>query len=61
MYYGRAGAVVHGISAVDLALWDLAGNALGVPVYRLLGGETKDRIPTYCTGNDLEQHVEYGF
>lgn len=61
MYYGRAGAVIHGISGVDLALWDLVGNVLGVPVYKLLGGETKARIPTYCTGNDLEQHVEYGF
>jgi L-rhamnonate dehydratase len=61
MYYGRMGAVVHAISGVDLALWDLLGKALNMPVYRLLGGETKPRIPTYCTGNDLEQHVEYGF
>lgn len=61
MYYGRAGAVVHGISGVDLAMWDLVGNATGMPVYRLLGGETKERIPTYCTGNDLEQHIKYGF
>ena len=61
MYYGRAGAVVHGISGVDLALWDLIGNALGMPVYKLLGGETKPLIPTYCTGNDIEQHVKYGF
>lgn len=61
MYYGRMGAVVHAISGVDLALWDLVGKALNMPVYRLLGGETKERIPTYCTGNDLEQHVAYGF
>lgn len=61
MYYGRAGAVINAISGVDLALWDLAGKALGVPVYRLLGGETKPRIPAYCTGNDVEQHIEYGF
>jgi L-rhamnonate dehydratase len=61
MYYGRAGAVVNAISGVDNALWDLVGNALQTPVYRLLGGETKPRIPTYCTGNDLEQHVKYGF
>ena len=53
MYYGRMGAVVHAISGVDLALWDLVGNATGMPVYKLLGGETKERIPAYCTGNDL--------
>ncbi len=61
MYYGRAGAVINAISGVDLALWDIAGKAFGVPVYRLLGGETKPRIPAYCTGNDVEQHIEYGF
>lgn len=61
MYYGRAGAVVHAISGVDLALWDLVGNATGMPVYRLLGGETKPRLPAYCTGNDVEQHLQYGF
>ena len=61
LYYGRKGLVVHAISAVDLALWDIVGQALGVPVYTLLGGETKPRVPGYCTGNDLEQHVEFGF
>ncbi|HKX00648.1 MAG TPA: enolase C-terminal domain-like protein [Bryobacteraceae bacterium] len=61
MYYGRMGVVINAISGVDLALWDLVGNALGMPVYRLLGGETKARIPAYCTGNDLEQHAEFGF
>jgi L-rhamnonate dehydratase len=61
MYYGRAGAVVNAISGVDLALWDLIGKALEMPVYRLLGGETKPRIPAYCTGNDIEQHLEAGF
>src|SRR3982750_1123252 len=44
MYYGRAGAVINAISGVDIALWDLVRNALGMPVYRLLGGETKARI-----------------
>lgn len=61
LYYGRKGMVVHAISAVDNALWDLVGKALGMPVYKLLGGETKPRIPAYCTGNDIEQHVEFGF
>src|ERR1035437_3074487 len=59
MYYGQGGVVPNAISGVDLALWDLVGNALGMPVYKLLGGETKSRIPTYCTGNDIEQHIEF--
>src|SRR5438093_10243093 len=61
MYYGRKGVVINGISGVDLALWDLVGNALGMPVYKLLGGETKARIPAYCTGNDIQQHMEFGY
>jgi L-rhamnonate dehydratase len=61
MYYGRSGAVIHAISGVDLAVWDLVGKALATPVYRLLGGETKARIPCYCTGNDLEQHIKFGY
>ena len=61
LYYGRKGLVVNAISAVDLALWDIIGNALGMPVYKLLGGETKPRIPAYCTGNDIEQHLEFGY
>ena len=61
MSYGRAGIAINAISGVDLALWDLIGNALGMPVYKLLGGETKTRIPAYCTGNDIEQHLKFGF
>jgi L-rhamnonate dehydratase len=61
IYYGRKGVVVHAISAVDNALWDIIGIALGMPVYKLLGGATKERIPAYCTGNDIEQHVEFGY
>ncbi len=61
VYYGRKGLVVHAISAVDNALWDIIGKAYNLPVYKLLGGATKDRIPAYCTGNDTEQHLEFGF
>ena len=61
LYYGRKGLVVHGISAVDNALWDIVGQALKMPVYKLLGGTAKSRVPGYCTGNDIEQHVEFGF
>ena len=61
LYYGRKGLVIHAISAVDLALWDIIGKALNQPVYQLLGGATKPRIPAYCTGNDIEQQLEFGF
>jgi galactonate dehydratase len=36
------------ISAIDIALWDINAKALGVPVYRLLGGLVRDRVPAYC-------------
>jgi L-rhamnonate dehydratase len=42
-------------------LWDIVGKALKQPVYRLLGGENRQRVPCYCTGNNIEQAVEFGF
>lgn len=59
--FGRAGAVIHTISAMDLALWDIAGKALGVPVYKIIGGSTKPRIPSYATLNDVKWKIEIGF
>lgn len=41
--------MVHTISAIDMALWDIAGKLHGVPVYRLLGGPTRDKIRMYPT------------
>jgi L-rhamnonate dehydratase len=61
MYYDRAGIGTNAISGVDLALWDIVGKAFKTPVYKLIGGETKPRIPAYCTGNDVDQHLEFGF
>jgi L-alanine-DL-glutamate epimerase-like enolase superfamily enzyme len=41
--------MTHVISAIDMALWDITGRAWGVPVYRLLGGPTRDRVPVYAS------------
>jgi D-galactarolactone cycloisomerase len=48
--YGRKGSVVAGISAVDIALWDIAGQFYGVPVYKLLGGAFRTKVQPYATG-----------
>ena len=48
--YGRKGSVISGISAVDMALWDIAGKYHEVPVYRLLGGAFRTRVQPYATG-----------
>lgn len=60
-FYGRRGVVIEVISGIDLALWDVAGKALGQPVYNVIGGRTKDRIPVYVTGNLTEKHLQEGF
>lgn len=46
---GRRGMVVHALSAVDMALWDLCGKALGKPVHELLGGATREHILPYAS------------
>jgi L-alanine-DL-glutamate epimerase-like enolase superfamily enzyme len=48
-YYGRSGVALHAISAIDLALWDLAGQALGRPVSDLLGGARAPEIRVYAS------------
>ncbi len=48
------------MAAIDVALWDIKGKALGVPVYDLLGGRCRDKVLTYCHngGGTIEQLVE---
>jgi L-alanine-DL-glutamate epimerase-like enolase superfamily enzyme len=49
MAFGRKGIGMVAISALDIALWDLLGKSAKQPVYRLLGGRTKPRIPVYAS------------
>jgi L-alanine-DL-glutamate epimerase-like enolase superfamily enzyme len=49
MAFGRKGIAMAAISAVDIALWDILGKSAKQPVYRLLGGKTKERIPVYAS------------
>lgn len=49
LYYGREGAVIQAMAGIDLALWDIKGKALDVPVHQLLGGAVRDRIRVYAS------------
>ena len=49
MPYGRKGPALFAISAVDIALWDLAGKHFGQPVFELLGGRARDPVPVYAS------------
>ena len=48
--YGRKGSVISAISAVDIALWDIAGKYYNEPIHQLLGGAFRNKIKPYATG-----------
>ncbi len=67
---GRRGTTVAALGAIDVALHDLVGKALGVPVVQLLGGSCRDRMPAYASGGwadadgigpQLESYTQQGF
>jgi L-rhamnonate dehydratase len=60
LFYGRKGIAIQAISGIDLALWDLAGKTANLPVYKLLGGKTKDRVPVYLTSKKVELGLDKG-
>ena len=66
--HGRQGG---GVSAIEIALWDLAGKAYGVPIYQMLGGKFRDKVRVYCdtdadkpsgteTGKRLKERMDLG-
>jgi len=58
---GRRGVVICAMGAIDMALWDIKGKALGLPVYKLLGGAHKDHIVPYASLQPYGKSVkEYG-
>lgn len=48
-YYGRSGPVIHVISGIDMAIWDIMGKASGKPVHKLLGGSYVDKVRAYAS------------
>ena len=53
VFYGRRGIFVMALSALDNALWDIAGKYAGLPVHKLLGGADRDRLEIYQTNGNL--------
>ncbi|WP_409345432.1 mandelate racemase/muconate lactonizing enzyme family protein [Paenibacillus sp. MBLB4367] len=48
-FYGRRGVVIHAMSGIDIALWDIVGKALGKPIYKLLGGAQRGKVRAYAS------------
>jgi D-galactarolactone cycloisomerase len=48
--FGSKGVTIYAISGVDIALWDILGQSVGLPVWRLLGGAFRERVQVYATG-----------
>lgn len=61
MFYGRKGLAVAVISVIDLAIWDLLGKIRNEPVYKMIGGATRERLHFYCTGPEPAAAKEMGF
>src|SRR5579863_2287814 len=54
-FYRGGPVLTNDLSGYDMALWDIKGKALGVPVYELLGGPTRDRVRVYAHSNSPQE------
>ena len=61
LFYGRKGLSTATISVIDLAIWDLLGKLRNEPVYKLIGGTTRERLHFYCTGPEPGIAKQAGF
>ncbi len=59
--YGQAGLVLMAMSGADLALWDLKGRAMEKPVWQLLGGKVREKVPVYTTIREAGWAKTQGF
>jgi D-galactarolactone cycloisomerase len=60
--HGQRGLAIQALSGIDIALWDLKGRALGLPVHVLMGGPIRERVRAYATGlyrRDRSDHETY--
>lgn len=60
-FYGRRGLPIMALSGLDLSLWDILGKRVGQPVWQLLGGAARERVPAYFTGTNIPRALELGF
>ena len=71
LFWGRSGIAIAVISAIEMALWDIAGKSASLPAYQLLGGLAHDRLPIYASGGldssdaamkeELQRYKKEGF
>src|SRR5262249_50832869 len=57
-FYRGGPVLTSALSGVDMALWDIKGKALGVPIYELLGGPTRNRVRVYAHARSVESIKE---
>ena len=58
--FGGVSRQAGGVSAVEMALWDIAGKVYNCPVYQMLGGQWRDKVRIYADTTESEDPKEYG-